>query len=206
MPDDPVSPPGRPSPDSGTAGEFGFRERLFGAVRRRLGLAVIRVRNPRVDFGARCDVRKGGSFLVANGAVAKFGPGCVLDRGITVESRGYLEVGAGTVFGHHCTVAADQEVVIGERCLLAEMVSVRDHDHAFDRDDASILDQGRVTAPVRIGSDVWIGAKATIVRGVTIGSGSVIGANAVVTRDVPPGSIAVGVPARVVGQRGETPS
>lgn len=148
-------------------------------------------------------MRRGGVFLVARGATAAFGPGCVLDRGITVESRGTLVVGEGTVFGHHCTVAADREVRIGARCLLAELVSVRDHDHAFDDRDTPVADQGRVTAPVRIGDDVWIGAKATVLRGVTIGSGSVIGANAVVTRDVPAGSIAVGVPARVVGRRGD---
>jgi acetyltransferase-like isoleucine patch superfamily enzyme len=188
------------------AGEFGLGERAAGALRRRVGLLATRLRHPRVAFGARCDVRRGGSFLVARGATATFGPGCVLDRGITVESRGTLAVGRGTVFGHHCTVAADEEVIIGERCLLAELVSVRDHDHAFDDAEVAVVDQGRVTAPVRIGDDVWIGAKATVLRGVTIGPGSVIGANAVVTRDVPPGSIAVGVPARVVGRRGEVAS
>ena len=49
-----------------------------------------------------------------------------------------------------------------------------------------------------IGDDVWVGAKATITQGVTVGSGVVIGAHAVVTHDLPAGSVAVGVPARVV--------
>jgi len=48
---------------------------------------------------------------------------------------------------------------------------------------------------------VWIGTKVTVTSGVTIGEGSVIGANAVVTRDIPPFSVAVGVPARVVKDR-----
>ena len=58
-----------------------------------------------------------------------------------------------------------------------------------------------MTAPVRIGPDVWLGRSVSVLRGVDIGQGSVVGAHAVVTRDLPPFSIAVGVPARVVRSR-----
>jgi acetyltransferase-like isoleucine patch superfamily enzyme len=54
---------------------------------------------------------------------------------------------------------------------------------------------------VRIGHDVWVGARAIILSGVTIGSGAVIGAGAVVTRDVPPYGVAVGNPARLLRHR-----
>ena len=54
-------------------------------------------------------------------------------------------------------------------------------------------------APVLIGQDVWIGAKATILRGVAVGDGALIGANSVVTHDVPPGAIVAGSPAVVIG-------
>ncbi len=53
-----------------------------------------------------------------------------------------------------------------------------------------------------IEDDVWIGSGARVMDGVTIGRGAIIGAGAVVTKDVPPYSIALGVPARVVGRRG----
>lgn len=192
----PSVPPSPPMPD-----EFGRGHRIRGAIRRRLGLQIARFRHKGVEFGPRCDVRSGSTFLVARGGSASFGPGCVLDRGFTLESRGQLIVGPETVFGHHCTVAADSEVVMGSHCLVGELVSIRDHDHAFGDLGAPIVDQGRTSAPVRIGDNVWIGAKVTITKGVTIGSGSVVGANAVVTQDIPPHSIAVGVPARVVGQR-----
>ncbi|MBF6555709.1 MAG: hypothetical protein IVW52_05960 [Acidimicrobiales bacterium] len=82
------------------------------------------------------------------------------------------------------------------------MVSIRDHDHAFSSTDVSIVDQGRETAPIRIGDNVWIGGKATITKGVSIGSNSVIGAHAVVVRDLPADCVAVGIPARVIRHRG----
>jgi acetyltransferase-like isoleucine patch superfamily enzyme len=132
-----------------------------------------------------------------------FGRGCVLDHGLTVECRGGLEVGEGTVFGHHCTIASDEGIAIGRDCLIAEMVSIRDHDHAFSSSEVSIIDQGRATAPIRIGDNVWIGGKATITKGVTIGSNTVVGAHAVVTTDLPADCVAVGIPARVLRYRAD---
>lgn len=132
----------------------------------------------------------------------RFGEGCVLDHGLVVESRGRLEVGDRTVFGHHCTIAADEGITIGRDCLIAELVSIRDHDHAFASTDVAIIDQGRSTTPIHIGDNVWIGGKVTITKGVTIGSNAVVGAHAVVTGDLPDGCVAVGIPARVVHQRG----
>ena len=60
---------------------------------------------------------------MARGAVARFGAGCVLDRGLTVECRGRIDVGDRTVFGHHCTLAASELVQIGSDCLIAETLS-----------------------------------------------------------------------------------
>jgi acetyltransferase-like isoleucine patch superfamily enzyme len=181
--------------------DFGAPHRLRGFVRRRLGLAVVRVRHPRITFGPRCDVRSGAHLTVARGATVVFGTGCSVDHGFTLEATGRVTVGDRTVFGHHCTVASDDAVTIGRDCLIGELVSIRDHDHAFDRTDVPILDQGRRSAPVVIGDDVWVGGKATITAGVTIGDGAVVGAHAVVTHDLPARSIAVGVPARVIGSR-----
>jgi acetyltransferase-like isoleucine patch superfamily enzyme len=185
--------------------EFGILHWIRGSVRRRGGLAWARVRHPRVRFGRRCDVRPGARLSVARGASVRFGESCVLDYGLVVESRGRLEVGDRTVFGHHCTIASDESIVIGRNCLIAEMVSIRDHDHAFASLDLSIIDQGRETAPISIGDNVWIGGKATITKGVSIGSDSVIGAHAVVTHDLPEGCVAVGIPARVIRHRGPDP-
>lgn len=191
--DAPAGAPDRP--------DFGSVSRVRGFLRRRLGLAVTRLRHPRVTFGSRCDVQAGARFAVARGVHVSVGNECVLDHGFTLEATGRLTVGDRTVFGHHCTLASDESVTIGQGCLIGELVSIRDHDHAFDQTDIPILDQGRRTAAVVVGDDVWIGAKATITAGVTIGNGSVVGAHAVVTHDLPAGCIAAGVPARVLRMR-----
>jgi len=64
-----------------------------------------------------------------------------------------------------------------------------------------IRQQGADERPIVIGDDVWIAASAIVLGGVTVGDGAVVGAGAVVTKDIPPYSIALGVPAQVVGQR-----
>ena len=76
-----------------------------------------------------------------------------------------------------------------------------DFDHVTDDINLPIKDQGLIKSPVRVGADVWIGTKASILRGTNVGHGSVIAAHAVVREDVPPFSIVGGIPARVLKNR-----
>jgi acetyltransferase-like isoleucine patch superfamily enzyme len=176
-------------------------DRVWKAIVRRSRLFLARAKNPRARFGKGCDIRKGLELKLGPSASVEFGEGCVLDRYLTVECDGILKVGARTIFGHHCTLAVREVLEIGEDCLVAEVVSIRDHDHCFDRLDVPVREQGDVVAPVRIGKNVWLGAKVTVAKGVSIGDNAVVGANAVVTRAVAPNTIAAGVPARVIRTR-----
>lgn len=175
--------------------------RVLPAAGRIIRLAWARLRHPRARIGRKTDVRARFCLRQAPGARVEIGESCVLDNDLTIECRGALEIGRGTIFGHHCTVAALQSVVIGEDCLIAEMVSIRDHNHRFARLDVPCRDQGMEVAPVRIGRNVWLAAKVTVAAGVTIGDNAVVGANAVVTRDLPANAVAAGVPARVLRLR-----
>lgn len=168
---------------------------------RRIRLAYLRMRFPSAQFGNRCDIRSGFNLLLAPGARLEIGTHCVLDRDMTIECMGALRIGHRTIFGHHCTLAAREVLVIGDDCLIAEMVSVRDHDHCFDQLEIPIRDQGAVSAPITIGRNVWIGAKVTVTKGISIGDNAIVGANAVVTKDIPANAIAVGIPARVIRMR-----
>ena len=176
--------------------------RIFAAIARRARLIYLRARFPRANLGARSDIRSGFKLRLAPDAKFQTGAGCILDFDTTIECSGELIIGARVIFGHHCTIGCKERIEIGDDCLLAEMVSIRDHDHNFARTDIPIRAQGATAAPVVIGRDVWLGAKVTVLKGVTIGDGAIIGANAVVTRDIPAMAIAVGIPARVIRMRG----
>ena len=172
--------------------------RCVRALAKRIRLLAARLRYPHTRFGAKCDVRSRFVMRQGNLAPVAFGASCVLDNDLTIECLGRLIVGERVIFGHHCTLAAREHIEIGDDCMIAELVSIRDHDHAFKSTAGVYREQGFVCAPVRIGRNVWLGGKVTICKGVTIGENSVIGANAVVTKDIPPNCIAGGVPARII--------
>ena len=73
--------------------------------------------------------------------------------------------------------------------------------HIFENPNVLIREQGLEYSPIIINDDVWIGSRVNILAGVNVGSGSVIGAGSVVTKDIPPYSIAIGVPAKVIKRR-----
>ena len=95
-------------------------------------------------------------------------------------------------------------VTIKEGARIAAYACINTADHQFDDKDKLIKDQGYVVSSVTIEEDVWIGMGVKINKGVVIGKGSVIGSGAVVTKDIPPYSIAAGVPCKVISQRGNS--
>src|SRR4051794_37549470 len=88
--------------------------------------------------------------------------------------EGNLRVGDKTVFGRNIVVNAYLDVEIGGACIVADMVYVTDFDHVYTDLSVPIKDQGIAKSPVRIGSDVWLGTKVSVVRGTVIGDGAVI--------------------------------
>ncbi len=124
-------------------------------------------------------------------------------RGALIMGSGQIKCNRNISFGRNLTIECKNSIDIGQDTIIAENVSIRDTDHKFSDTAVPIRSQGCTVSPVRIGNDVWIGFGVVITKGVTIGDGCVIGANSVVTRDIPPYSVAVGVPARVIKKRGE---
>jgi acetyltransferase-like isoleucine patch superfamily enzyme len=115
--------------------------------------------------------------------------------------EGVVEIGAKTVMGQECTISAYQRVRIGEQCVIADRAMFIDFDHGVVEVERPIRLQGIYKRDVVVGSNVWIGYGACVLRGVQIGDNSIIGTNSVVTRDVPANAVVAGIPARVIRMR-----
>lgn len=111
-----------------------------------------------------------------------------------------IRVGDNVSFGRYNTIGLAD---IGDNLLTASGVVILSgrHTHSFDDRETPIGEQGHGLRRVTIGRDVWIGTNAIVME--SVGDGCVIGAGAVVTKPLPPYSVAVGNPARVIRQRGE---
>ncbi len=131
--------------------------------------------------------------------------GVSLERGVEIgcfENSG-LEIGERTFIGSYACIYGSGDVRIGRDCLIAAYSVIVANNHKFADPSKKIRDQGVTRKGIVIEDDCWLGAGVKVLDGVTIGQGSVIGAGAVVTKDIPPYSVAVGVPAKVVLQRKE---
>ncbi|WP_295438996.1 DapH/DapD/GlmU-related protein [uncultured Thiodictyon sp.] len=139
-------------------------------------------------------------------------PGIALGQEVSINdavvinaNRGFVTLGERSWLGPFCFVCGNGGVTIGRNVLVAAHSSINTVSHTTQRCDIPINDQPVLTDPVVIEDDCWIGLNAVILQGVTLGHGCIIGAGAVVTKSIPPWSIAVGVPARVVGRRPGAP-
>ena len=137
----------------------------------------------------------------------RFGSHTSIDRnlwlscGVVPGNEGYFEIGDNSYIGPNAVMGAGGPIVIGRHVQIGPNVTVTAEDHVFSDPEKHIDEQGVIHKGIYIEDDCWIGGGAIILDGVRIGHGSVIGAGAVVTRDIPPYSIAFGVPARVVRTR-----
>ena len=125
-------------------------------------------------------------------------------KNVNIEKNAYftpeLTLGDYSGVGIDCEIYGP--VTIGKYVMMGPEVVIYTTGHQFARVDIPMMEQGLTESrAVTIGDDVWIGKRAIIMPGVTIGNGCIIGAGAVVTKDIPPYSVAGGVPARVLKSR-----
>jgi acetyltransferase-like isoleucine patch superfamily enzyme len=166
-------------------------------------------------------------FLLKNLGV-EIGDSCIVDSDIVVKfgfsqgKRGYIKIDARTqicsgvildcwggsititenVFlGPYTVIYGHGGVTIGKDSLIAMHCRILSSNHTIPDRNSRIRSKPDILLPTTIGEDVWLGAGATILGGVTVGDGCVVGAGAIVTKDLPPYSVAVGVPAKVVRTR-----
>ena len=168
-------------------------------------------------------IKHGNKIRLANNVVIEKGATLSVDR----EGESFIEIGANSFFLSNCILkAADGWIKIGNDCSVNEFailfgggelggggleigndVRIAAHvrivpmNHIYEDPKMPIRLQKSRCLGIKIEDDVWLGVGSTVLDGVTIGKGSVIGAGAVVTKNIPPYSIAVGVPAKVIKKR-----
>jgi len=143
---------------------------------------------------------------VSQRRAATIGPGVAMAPNVSLRNGHHLTVGPGAHIGERCMLWAGERagIVLGEKALLGPEVMITVANYRMTP-GIPVMDQPRDEADVVVGAGTWLGARVIILPGVTIGDGAVVGAGSIVTKDVPPDSIAVGIPARVVGSRVTAP-
>ena len=143
-----------------------------------------------------------GAQYIDIGNKTVFADGCYLTAWVRNNQQPQITIGSGCSIGSHNHITSTNEIRIGDNLLTGKWVTITDNAHGNSDHESLKIAPGKrpvvSKGPVIIHDNVWIGDKATILPGVEIGEGAIIAANAVVTKDVPPYSVAAGVPARIV--------
>lgn len=136
------------------------------------------------------------------------GPCLQVENGVVLAPRGgSIVLGANCFLGDLVLLQSciGTSITVGDHVMIAKGASLYASNHNFERLDLPMKLQGESGQGIVVEDDVWIGANAVILDGVRLGRGCVVAAGAVVKRDVPPGEIVGGVPARFLKRRWELP-
>jgi len=150
------------------------------------------------------DIRNRKSIKIGNNFTTGFG--CRIEAlPLVAERANCITIGNDVQINDYVHIAASESVTIGNNVLIASKVFITDISHgsygANDVHDTPLSSPAKraiTTNPVKIGDNVWIGEFVSVLPGVSIGNGSIIGTMSVVNKSIPPYSIAVGSPAKVV--------
>jgi maltose O-acetyltransferase len=129
------------------------------------------------------------------------GEGVVIRPPFHCDYGANISVGARTFVNFGAVMLDVAPIALGEACQLGPRVQLLTAAHPIDPGPRRM--GWEYGAPIAIGDDVWLGGGAIVCPGVTIGADTVVGAGAVVTRDLPAGVVAMGVPARPVREISE---
>jgi len=122
----------------------------------------------------------------------------IVDDQVMLFAKGQIVIGKRFGINRYSRIVAHEKITIGDHVTIGQMVSILDHDHHYEMNKGALALNGYKTAPIKIGNNVWIGDKCTILKGVTIGDNVVIGAHTLVHKDVPSGVVVGGNPFKIL--------
>ena len=179
---------------------------LFHSVSTRLRLIGLGLHGVNLPASTRLERGVGFQPGVARSqrGLISAGDNCQFSTGALLHAYGgSIKLGTNVFLGPYAIIYGHGGVVIGDGTLVSMHCRILSSNHTVPPLGTTIRSQPDVLRPTAIGRDVWFGAGVTVLGGVTIGDGCVVGAGAVVTKDLPPGAIAHGVPAVVRGTRAQ---
>lgn len=170
---------------------------LSGAVRSKLRVYHYRLKYPSLSIDSASKIGPGCEIICVDGSQVSITNSQIgFGSFIVVEAGATLKISDSSV-GPYSVIVAHEYIEIKSHCSIAEMVVIRDQNHKY-ANGRLIRDSGYETGKIIINENVWIGAKATILKNVNIGQNSVIGANSLVNKSYPENSLIAGVPAKTI--------
>lgn len=176
---------------------------LGGSACIRTGVEFVGVE--RIKIGKLISLHRGVRIrCLSKNSSINIGDKVTLDKGVDIKANYQeIEIGDHSYLGPY-TCLSGGSIKIGKNCLIASHSGIYASNHSFADPLVNIKEQKSSFKGIVIEEDCWLGTGVKVVDGIKIGKGSVIGAGAVVTKDIPPYSVAVGVPAKVVSKRDKT--
>jgi len=172
--------------------EHSLLKRVFALIR----WCVIKILfNNKVKTKSIFYIGKNVNFFVRKGKIVFEGKTHIHDF-VTLKSSGLLHIGDNFSINPYSRIICHDRIEIGENVLIAQFVSILDHDHNILNVENEFNSDKYITGPIKIGNNVWIGDKVTITKGVTIGNNVIIAANSVVVKNIPDNCIYGGIRAK----------
>jgi acetyltransferase-like isoleucine patch superfamily enzyme len=176
-----------------------------------------------IKFGKRCVVSEAAYLCTSYAGKIHCGDDCSIGPFVKLFAHNLCEIGAGSHIESYCSIFAREHgldgtlkvgrgchigdnsivdlsgsVVLGDNVAVGPYSIIYTHDHDYQADSPAAWAGATLLGPVEIGDGAWVGSRVTILSGVKIGARAVVAAGAVVTKDVPPGVVVGGVPARPI--------
>jgi acetyltransferase-like isoleucine patch superfamily enzyme len=196
----------------------GLRSLLYRLILKMEGTAAIE-NGVRLRFAGRITLGQGtyldqGVYIHACPQGVTIGPNTLVMHGAVLHVYNFrdlphsgITIGRDSLIGEYTVIRGQGGVTIGDRVYTSPLCQIVAVNHVCDDPDRPFTEQGITAEGIVIEDDVWIGSGAIITDGVRVGRGAAVAAGAVVTRDVPPHTVAGGVPARVIREiTGEEPA